>query len=229
MFEGGCLVSRFWHRDEKADPRCDARNGKGPQAMDPLSITTACVSLVCSVTKVSMQISDFVRKAREARGDLDAVSRELVSLKTVLEILSDDAGTGKGFPNSLAKQISGILTNCGGVLEQIETSLQKHAGGGITPAVKWTLSGRDDMDKLRSNLEAHKSALDIALDMVSLCVNPWLCYAIAELKFTAPLLVKSEQIPRRFETIHRQSRKTLRIFSLKLRATGKITRERATW
>ncbi|PMD29641.1 hypothetical protein L207DRAFT_593211 [Hyaloscypha variabilis F] len=116
--------------------------------MDPLSITTACVGLVGSVTKISIQISDFVRKAREARGDLDRVSRELVSLKTVLEILSEDAGTGKGFPDSL-----------------------KHAGGGITPAVKWTLFGRDDMDKLRSSLEAHKSALDIALDMVALSIT----------------------------------------------------------
>jgi len=83
--------------------------------------------------------------------------------------------------------------------------------------VKWTLFGRDDMDKLRSSLEAHKSALDIALDMVALYVNPWVCWAIAKSKFVVPLLVKLKQIPRRFETIHRQSRKTLPKFSLKLR------------
>ena len=120
MFEGECLASFPGIEDEKADPCCDTRNGKGPSAMDPLSITTACVGLVGSVTKISIQISDFVRKAREARGDLDRVSRELVSLKTVLEILSEDAGTGKGFPDSLVKQISGILTTAAGSLNKLK-------------------------------------------------------------------------------------------------------------
>jgi hypothetical protein len=120
MFEGECLVSIPGMEDEKANPCRDTRNGKGTQAMDPLSITTAWVGLLESVAKTSIQISDFVRIAREARGDLGRVSRELVSLKTVLEILSEDAGTEKGFPDSLVKQISGILKNCGGVLEQIE-------------------------------------------------------------------------------------------------------------
>ena len=104
--------------------------------MDPLSVTAACVGLIASITKVSIQIRDFIRRTREARGDLDAISRELASLKNVLEILSEDAGTRKGFPDSLVKQVSGILTNCGGVLEQIEASLQKHSRGGITPAMK---------------------------------------------------------------------------------------------
>ena len=142
-------------------------------SMDPLSITVACSTLVTTVLKVSIQINGFVREVRDARWDLDAVSRELISLKTVLEILSEDAenSTGGGFPQSLVRQICGILTNCGGVLEQIEASLQKHAGGGVKRGVKWSLSGRDDVNKLRSSLEAHKSALDIALDMVALYVS----------------------------------------------------------
>jgi hypothetical protein len=141
--------------------------------MDPLSITVGCSTLVSTVLKVSIQINGFVREVRDARWDLDAVSRELISLKTVLEILSEDAenSTGGGFPQSLVRQICGILTNCGGVLEQIEASLQKHAGGGVKRGVKWSLSGRDDVNKLRSSLEAHKSALDIALDMVALYVS----------------------------------------------------------
>jgi ankyrin repeat protein len=141
--------------------------------MDPLSITAACSTLVTTVLKVSIQINGFVREVRDARWDLDAVSRELISLKTVLEILSEDAenSTGGGFPQSLVRQICGILTNCGGVLEQIEASLQKHAGGGVKRGVKWSLSGRDDVNKLRSSLEAHKSALDIALEMVALYVS----------------------------------------------------------
>jgi hypothetical protein len=136
--------------------------------MNPLSITTGCLALLGTVTKVSLQVTSFVRQARDARSDLDAISRELASLKTVLEILSEDAKTEKAFPDSLVPHISGILKNCGVVLEQIEALIRKHAGGGVEPAVKWSISGKDDMNKLRSSLEAHKSALDIVVEMVSL-------------------------------------------------------------
>ncbi|KAH6675425.1 hypothetical protein B0J14DRAFT_362401 [Halenospora varia] len=138
--------------------------------MDPISITISCVHLVASVTRISVQIHVFVREVRDARGDLDAVSRELYSLKSVLEILAEDAEkeNGAGFPPNLSRQISGILTNCAGVLEQIQQSLEKYGGGGVKRGVQWTLGGRDDMMKLRSTLEAHKSALEIALDMVAL-------------------------------------------------------------
>ena len=136
--------------------------------MDPLSITTACIGLVGSIANVSIQISDFVRGAREARGDLDLISRELVSLKTLLDILSEDARTGNGFTESLAKNLSGILESLGGVLKQIEVEIQKHAGGSLGPAVKWSLSGREEANKLRSSLEVYKSTLEIVLDMVSM-------------------------------------------------------------
>jgi len=86
----------------------------------------------------------------------------------LLEILSEDARTGSGFTESLAKHVSGILKNFGGVLKQIEVQIQKHAGGGVGPAMKWSLSGRDEMNKVRSSLEVYKSSLDIVLDMVSL-------------------------------------------------------------
>jgi hypothetical protein len=37
--------------------------------------------------------------------------------------------------------------------------------------VNWARSGHDDMNKLRSHLEAPKSALKIALDLVALYVR----------------------------------------------------------
>jgi hypothetical protein len=69
-------------------------------SIDPLSITAACITLVTTVSKVSIQINGFVQEVRDTRRDLDAVSQELISLKTVLEILSEDAknSTGRGYP-----------------------------------------------------------------------------------------------------------------------------------
>ena len=50
----------------------------------------------------------------------------------------------------------------------IEKTLVKHGGGRMNKAAKWVASGKSDVAKLQLSLEAHKSALEIALDMVTL-------------------------------------------------------------
>jgi hypothetical protein len=137
--------------------------------MEPLSITATCISLAATITRTSLVVISFVRDVRGAQSDLDAVSRELYSLKTVLELLADECNdcTNK-IPQTLQKQISGIITNCAGVVMDIEQTLKKHEGGKLNKATKWVTSGKSDVIKLQSSLEAHKSALEIALDMVTL-------------------------------------------------------------
>jgi phage tail tape-measure protein len=138
--------------------------------MDPLSLIATCITLIGAITKASSVVTIFVRDVRAARSDLDAVSREFLSLKTILELLSDDISdpTNESFPETLKKQIAGIVTNCSGVVAEIEQTLQKHESTRLSKAVQWATSGKGDIAKLRLSLEAHKSALEIALDMVTL-------------------------------------------------------------
>lgn len=137
--------------------------------MDPFSVTAGCVGLVATIAALSKQISKFIREVRGARSDLDSVSRELHSLTTILEILTQDAlANPEPFDGPLGKQISGIVSNCKDVITQIEISLQKHSKPSLGTGIKWSVAGQDDMTKFRSSLEAHKSALDIALDMATL-------------------------------------------------------------
>lgn len=83
--------------------------------MDPLSISATCIGLASTIIKTSNLVTGFVRDVRAARTDLDAVSRKLLSSKTVLELVADDIAvpTGSAFPESLMKQIAGIVKNCG--------------------------------------------------------------------------------------------------------------------
>lgn len=138
--------------------------------MDPLSITATCVGLASTITRTSLVVISFVKDVRSARSDLDAISRELSSLKTILELLAEDVNdsTTQSIPQTLQKQITGIITNCTGVVVDIEKTLAKHEGGRTNKAAKWVASGKNDVAKLQLSLEAHKSALEIALDMVTL-------------------------------------------------------------
>ena len=138
--------------------------------MDPLSITATCIGLASTITRTSLVVIGFVKDVRAARSDLDLVSRELLSLKTVLELLADDAddSSSRSIPQTLQNQIAGIVRNCTGVVVDIEQTLKKHEGGKVIKAAKWVASGKSDVNRLQLSLEAHKSALEIALDMVTL-------------------------------------------------------------
>ncbi|KAG9508131.1 hypothetical protein J7337_001694 [Fusarium musae] len=140
--------------------------------MDPLSIISGCAGLITAIGSLSVSINTFVRSCREARSDLDRVSRELHSLQTVLELIEEDAkDVTKPFPPTIQHHVSGIVTNCGSVVLEVETCIKKYGDGRIKSRVAWTINGQGDMEKLRLSLEAHKSALELALDMLSLSLT----------------------------------------------------------
>ena len=138
--------------------------------MDPLSITAACVALTTTVAKTSSLVTTFIRSVRAARSDLDGISRELASLTTLLELIAEDTEDVNVLPETLRKQIAGILSNCQIVLVAVQRLVERYSGSGVIRASKWTLAGSEDVTKLRLSLEAHKSALEIALEMVTLYV-----------------------------------------------------------
>ncbi|CCT76144.1 uncharacterized protein FFB20_09145 [Fusarium fujikuroi] len=136
--------------------------------MDPLSITTGCVGLISTIGTLSLSINSFVRTCREARNDLDRVARELLSLQTVLELIKDAIDEDKTFPNTLAYHVSNILANCHLVVTELQGCLTKYGSNRLKTKAGWAISGQGDVTKLRSNLEAHKAALELALDMLAL-------------------------------------------------------------
>lgn len=138
--------------------------------MDPLSIASGCAGLVQAIGSLSFSIHAFVRTCREARSDLDRVSRELLSLQTVLELIqedvTDDATT---FPQTLERHVSGIVLNCNSVFTEIQECITKYSSDNrLKIKASWAINGQGDVAKLRSSLEAHKAALELALDMFAL-------------------------------------------------------------
>ncbi|KAF5598136.1 chitin synthase A [Fusarium pseudoanthophilum] len=174
--------------------------------MDPLSIISGCAGLITAIGSLSVSINTFVRSCREARSDLDRVSRELHSLQTVLELIEEDAKDDtKPFPPTIQHHVSGIVTNCGSVVLEVETCIKKYGDGRIKSRAAWAINGQGDMEKLRSSLEAHKSALELALDMLSLSLTKDIKTDTTELREdtaaikhdTALILLQIEQLQAR--------------------------------
>jgi hypothetical protein len=130
--------------------------------MDPLTIASACIGAISTISRLSIQVTGFVSSVREARKDMEAVSRELTSLSMCLATLRDDSQT-VNFPETLRE----VVGNCDRIANEMAEVLRKlHTGKAAR--IRWTIGDRDQINKLRSSLESHKSCIDVALDMASL-------------------------------------------------------------
>jgi GTPase-activating protein SAC7 len=130
------------------------------------AITTDCITLGSEIARALMVLNGFVREVREARSDVDGISRELHSLQSVLDLLKDDAGF---FPYDLAVQTPAVLDHCSMVVDELDVCLALLNGDKLTRQEKrkhWIAHGRQDSARFRTSLEAHRSIIGLALDFV---------------------------------------------------------------
>ncbi|CAJ2514026.1 Uu.00g021450.m01.CDS01 [Anthostomella pinea] len=130
------------------------------------SITTDCNALGSNIARALFGLTSFVREVREARSDLDGVSRELHSLEGVLDLLQEDAGL---FPPELAGQTPAVIGHCSSVVDELNASLWAFDSSELSKQEKrtrWLETGRWETARFRTSLEAHKSVLGLALDLV---------------------------------------------------------------
>ena len=136
--------------------------------MDAASVIRRCESLSSTIDTTSASLARFVREVREARKELDLLSRELHSLKTILELLGDDFSrlASDAILPTLPDRTEGILRNCHGSVEDVIKLLEAHRSSSLGLAKYWAEGGgQDTMIKLIPNIETHKAALELVLDL----------------------------------------------------------------
>ncbi|KAM5382647.1 hypothetical protein ACJZ2D_002437 [Fusarium nematophilum] len=86
----------------------------------------------------------------------------------VLELVAEDAeDPANPFTPAVQSQIQGVLANCNKVVQDIQECIQQHRGPRVQKGLRWVSKGKAEMDKLRSLLEAHKSAFNLLLEMIN--------------------------------------------------------------
>ncbi|KAK3936689.1 hypothetical protein QBC46DRAFT_418325 [Diplogelasinospora grovesii] len=146
--------------------------------MDPLSALTVmgtCFALTVGIVRVTTDISTFARDATSAASDLDLVSNELRAFVPLLDSiignlknLSGTGGDGSPVPDTTLRSISAAVDGSKRVVDGIATIWYEYKAdrGSFFSRVRWASSAGDDMQKLRSSLEAWKSALSIGLQLL---------------------------------------------------------------
>ncbi|KAI3332494.1 Rho GTPase activation protein [Xylariaceae sp. AK1471] len=164
-------MDSLWVSSPENSPTCDQdrelfRASATLTWMIQRSITADCIVLDSKIAKVLSTLNSFVRHVREARSDADAVSRELHSLQTVLELLKEDAAL---FPPELAEHTPSIIEHCSYVVDRLDESLSGLHSPELSKQEKraqWLGIGRTEVACFRTTLEAHKAAIGLALDLV---------------------------------------------------------------
>lgn len=133
----------------------------------PRYINTACFGVCDTIAKTSSSISRFVREVRESRSDFDVISNELHSLDRIVDLLKDDVSS---FPPELARKTSAVLDTCFAILNELEgciSVLDRSSASRLDKKSRWVAS-RDHIGKLGGTLEGYKSALGLAVDLITL-------------------------------------------------------------
>lgn len=140
----------------------------GAAMADSLSLTTGTLALISTVGKTSIVLTDFIKTCREARGDLLGVSQELSTLKQILEWLKDDTEEDElsAIPESLTTQVLPIISDYDRVLRNINRVVKSHTG--TLGPTKWAFSGKKNISSLREALLAHRGALNVTLETLTM-------------------------------------------------------------
>ncbi|KAI1189252.1 Rho GTPase activation protein [Nemania serpens] len=134
--------------------------------MNSISITAECDALDSRITQLLGTLTNFVRHVREARCDVDAVSRELHSLQTILILLKEDAAL---FPPELALHTPVVIRHCSSAVDRLDESFSVLCEPELSKQEKragWLSMGRTEATRSRITLEAYREAIGLALDLV---------------------------------------------------------------
>lgn len=132
--------------------------------MDPFAVAATSAFLISAITELVSQIM-VVSDLEQAR-DLESATTELQSLANCLECLRNNYGNRRiPYPDNISKSLLDVLQNCESVTNKIQALVNQISPIDVSKQPQWSTRERVQMNALICSLEAHKSAIEIALQI----------------------------------------------------------------
>ncbi|CAJ2507142.1 Uu.00g083280.m01.CDS01 [Anthostomella pinea] len=167
--------------------------------VSPVSLTNECLSLISAITKITVTIPGFIRKCRDARGDLVAVSGDLSQLATILEIYKHDSSVmdHEAVPRNLQGSIQSIMRECFKYLEEFDQVLAEatKSNGLVGVVVMWVKDSESRVASICSRLSSRRQLLSFTNDLIHI--------------LRESVVILQSQIQRLFDQIAKQNQSTL--------------------
>jgi hypothetical protein len=124
-----------------------------------------------SAQKVIPDISQFARKVRGARNDLNAINSDLCCIRTGLGIAQDDFSNSQStFPPAVISAFSQILDSCDVTSDRLHKTFLKLSCS-VLPQDDWQACKDGTLNSMRQDLEGSKMVLDLSLDYLALYIQ----------------------------------------------------------
>lgn len=98
---------------------------------------------------------------------MQPILSELSSLQGSLEQLQGESSRAQ-FPEAIREKFMEMVQNCESVVIAMRHTLSRLNPSSIRSRAQWVSKGREDMLKLRSRIEAHKTTINLAVSIASL-------------------------------------------------------------
>jgi hypothetical protein len=122
-------------------------------------------------SQVIPDISQFARKVREARSDINAINNDLLIIRTGLGIAQDDFSNSRSiFPAALVNSFSQILDSCDSTSERLHKTFLKLSCS-VLPRDDWQACKDGPLSSMRQDLEGSRMVLELSLDYLALYVQ----------------------------------------------------------
>ena len=142
--------------------------------MDPLSVTASVVGLLSVAIKVSIVLSDVIKKSRHAPEECRKVRDEVDSIHRVLgQLQLFIAGSTRASPQRtsliMVDQVVATLGACVTTFSELEVfaeGLASDQGLGLLDRLRW-ISKEKDAKTILGELEARKSSMTLMLSILT--------------------------------------------------------------
>jgi hypothetical protein len=120
------------------------------------------------VRKVIPDVSSFARKVRDARHDLNAISSDLLIIRTGLGVAQDDfANSATRLPIALADAVVQIIDSCDATSEKIHKAFLRLSCSSA-PKKDWETLRDGALKSIRQDLEGSRIVMELSLDYLAL-------------------------------------------------------------
>lgn len=132
---------------------------------DPLTITTAVIGVLSSLTTLSIRTNEFRKDFTEASIEITSVNREVNDLALILQRLLDTRGS-LSLPADLSRDFARVLKDLNRAVSEIDAFLTKTSNRKLRSAY-WAFSGKRECIGLCRGLESYKATLNLTLILSS--------------------------------------------------------------
>lgn len=137
--------------------------------MDPFSIVGTVSGLVLAVSKVTAQAHSLKCSFKDAPSDVELITRDLVSLSSILAQLESDLQNpvfqSNPIPDDVKTDTRKVLESCKKVFQRVEGLAESYdnVDKRTLKKMQWAMTGHADATKLSRVLGDHKQTLQLTL------------------------------------------------------------------